>query len=602
MRDGSRSDGEGNPGGLLLRPVRALVTTERLTMDNEPMTPHSHTRSADLHCITRYLTRRWAALFVALSVATLAVADDSGYKVMKPRAGGLSASPDLTSLTLTNVNQAAITWNGFAGPYQVEGSTNLTTDPWHAIGSATSLKALTLSNLTSVQFLRIHGGAPPYMGADACADCHDQKYADWSQTLHAAAFGTLKSINQDKNSSCVVCHSVGFGYSTGFTNETLTPQLSNVQCENCHGPAGNHINDTSNLPLRPVRTKSAMLCGGCHGGEYHPNFDEWETSPHGEVVPDVAANFLDPNLTNAQARMKSCGACHSGATRLAMVEWGQTGTLTLPSGTEAAETAVTCVVCHDPHKPNLDGTHSLRHPLYSTNFFSYSTSTSTTFTNQYNVNIQMCAQCHNQRGALATDTSRPPHHACQYNMLIGDIGVALGNVPAAPEQSSHRDIQKQCAHCHVHADSTATPVTSGHSFQADLKACETCHSSTNSPPNAADVMMASTQADIKSRVAELKSLLDTWATTKAPDVIRTKYGALAWEYSTPGSLSNPSASTSIVGPTTSEQANVPLDVKKARMYLYIVQYDGSFGVHNARYARFLLDTGKANVNNLLNAP
>jgi hypothetical protein len=95
---------------------------------------------------------------------------------------------------------------------------------------------------------------------------------------------------------------------------------------------------------------------------------------------------------------------------------------------------------------------SLRNPRFSTNFFSYSTSTSTTFTNQYKSDVQICGQCHNARGAAPTDTSRPPHHSPQYNILIGDVGAALGYVPAATtnQLSAHRNIIDQCTHCHTH--------------------------------------------------------------------------------------------------------------------------------------------------------
>ena len=38
------------------------------------------------------------------------------------------------------------------------------------------------------------------------------------------------------------------------------------------------------------------------------------------------------------------------------------------------------------------------------------------------------------------------------------------------------------------------------------------------------------------------------------------------------------------------------------MYVYMVESDGSYGVHNGRYARYLLGTAKTNLVNILNAP
>src|SRR5262249_57377371 len=40
---------------------------------------------------------------------------------------------------------------------------------------------------------------------------------------------------------CIVCHTVGFAYTTGFADEKKTPLLKDVGCENCHGPGSAHI-------------------------------------------------------------------------------------------------------------------------------------------------------------------------------------------------------------------------------------------------------------------------------------------------------------------------------------------------------------------------
>ena len=115
-------------------------------------------------------------------------------------------------------------------------------------------------------------------------------------------------------------------------------------------------------------------------------------------------------------------------------------------------------------------------------------------------------------------------------------------------------------------------------------------------------MIASTQGEIRTKIQELKGLLETWGELKAPVALRSKYGKLAWEYNTAGQISNPTGSASIKGPTSAEQTDVPADIKKARMYVYMVEHDGSYGVHNAKYARYLLEQAKTNVTKLLNAP
>jgi hypothetical protein len=42
-------------------------------------------------------------------------------------------------------------------------------------------------------------------------------------------------------------------------------------------------------------------------------------------------------------------------------------------------------------------------------------------------------------------------------------------------------------------------------------------------------------------------------------------------------------------------ANLPLAVQEARFNLYLVAYDSSYGVHNANYARYLLNVASNKV-------
>jgi hypothetical protein len=97
-----------------------------------------------------------------------------------------------------------------------------------------------------------------------------------------------------------------------------------------------------------------------------------------------------------------------------------------------------------------------------------------------------------------------------------------------------------------------------------------------------------TSAAISNQIQTIKTALDLWAVTKAPDALRTRYGTRAWEYTNPGDLS-PGG----VGPDSSEQALIPVRIQKARFNLYLVLYDGSFGVHNGPFAVTLLEAAEA---------
>jgi hypothetical protein len=424
-------------------------------------------------------------------------------------------------------------------------------------------------------------------------------------TAHAQAFQALQQIHQDTNSSCLPCHTVGYGLPTGFTNAILTPQLEGVQCENCHGPAANHAANPGDPTVVPRVELAAQVCGGCHSAQltpaevvaHHPlgfAFEDWSVSPHSAVVPDVLQS-----MASSASSISSCGRCHSGSARLALLQ-GQNPSATL---TNDFNVAITCAVCHDPHATQvwtnvLNGvitftnsltgnsavitnnqlgpiyTNQLRCAFASTNDF-YLT-TSDVFSNKYDPTINVCAQCHNDRGTVWTDTSRSPHHSPQYNMLLGTVGeLATGTTPGLP--STHSRLEMQCVECHMQ---TATNNASGHTFEvASYQLCFNCHSDP-----AGLVQFAS--SSISNQIQQTKALLDMWATNAAPAELQTN-GVVPWEYTTAGDLSPGSS-----GPNAAGQALIPDDIKKARFDLYLVLYDGSYGVHNGPYDIQLLQNAQ----------
>jgi hypothetical protein len=499
--------------------------------------------------------------------------------------GGVSAAPFLVNIVSSN-QHVTVDWKGFGGPYQLYQCPSLDVTNWTKAGFPVSGTSVAVPTAGEMAIYRVAGASPSFGAAVSCGDCHTNLYPTWTNTAHAGALRTLESMGMEANPQCLPCHTVGYGYPTGYKNQTETPFYAGVQCVNCHGPAGTHYIYPTDPAKRPLVSLSAEICGGCHQDFDHPYFEEWSQSGHSFVTPEIASSIL----TSGEARMNSCGPCHSGAVRLALLKGDP-----LPSRVTAAETPATCAVCHDPHVKTANGS-QLRNPIASTNFFSYITATN--FASQYNPEISICGQCHNARGAAWKDTSRPPHHSPQYNMLVGNIGVVEGT----PIYSTHRDIQKQCTQCHTHSHDTPNPspdnpIKTGHTFEARMNNCEPCHSE-----ESATARTEITQSDIKQLVAIVQGQLDQWGQTKSPEALRTKYGNLAWEYSSPGVLSNPTSDPNIKGPTSQEQASVPDAIKQARFNVYLVVHDGSFGVHNGKYARFLLQVALDKVDGLLAQP
>lgn len=102
---------------------------------------------------------------------------------------------------------------------------------------------------------RFNGKLVRYVGSEACKDCHQSEYESWDESRHAGAYPTLwehpKSKpphNREYDPECVICHTVGYGYMTGFrdnksgyTDVEKSKHLLGVGCETCHGPGGLHV-------------------------------------------------------------------------------------------------------------------------------------------------------------------------------------------------------------------------------------------------------------------------------------------------------------------------------------------------------------------------
>lgn len=164
-----------------------------------------------------------------------------------------------------------------------------------------------------------------YVGSDRCMGCHAGEHAKWAAHPHSHALDTLHTKAKRPgfrylDGECVACHTVGFGYATGFQSEDKTPALKHVGCESCHGPGSGHMSSPRNrellalmspwkqdaadkLPdaatmrriadLNPAERGTVQLtvaqqrtinavsktCMGCHDSENDPHFDLFKYWP-----------------------------------------------------------------------------------------------------------------------------------------------------------------------------------------------------------------------------------------------------------------------------------------------------------------------------------
>ncbi|HYV34245.1 MAG TPA: multiheme c-type cytochrome [Gemmataceae bacterium] len=157
-----------------------------------------------------------------------------------------------------------------------------------------------------------------YVGSAKCKMCHEDAYKVWQGSNHSHAYKTLVDAKnpslRQHDGECIVCHTVGFSYNTGFENENNTKFLTDVGCESCHGPASLHVarpkdkdmrvalnpNKFRAAPGAPPETPAAHQlrinkisdsCMKCHDPENDVHFDvtkAWPKIVH--MTPAAAGN------------------------------------------------------------------------------------------------------------------------------------------------------------------------------------------------------------------------------------------------------------------------------------------------------------------------
>ena len=103
-----------------------------------------------------------------------------------------------------------------------------------------------------------------------CEPCHGDQVKKWQTTDHAKAYETLVKKSKQFDPKCLACHTTRFEQPEGFSMTAQQMELVNVQCENCHGSATEHLSDMTKKPApKPVMA----LCIKCHTADRCPGFD-----------------------------------------------------------------------------------------------------------------------------------------------------------------------------------------------------------------------------------------------------------------------------------------------------------------------------------------
>jgi hypothetical protein len=111
-----------------------------------------------------------------------------------------------------------------------------------------------------------------YLGYAACVECHSDIVDKWKITKHGNAFENLKTQGSEKqeNPGCFMCHVVAYNEDGGYIDMELTPELTDVQCEACHGPGKKHA---ETLSADDIKKATEEVCRKCHTEGQDKDFD-----------------------------------------------------------------------------------------------------------------------------------------------------------------------------------------------------------------------------------------------------------------------------------------------------------------------------------------
>ncbi len=462
------------------------------------------------------------------------------------------------------------------GHYTVNATVNTDGDP------------IVLSRMvTGATFIGVGTGELIFRDPPQCSLCHPDKFAGWQTTKHSSAMTRkIDGIGVSHFASyCLKCHNTGYDAAPAADNggfddiaralNWVTPAhpepgnwdampeelqaLSNVQCENCHGPGSQHARSGGN-PAFITQSTSSGDCGQCHDSEpYHTKNSQWNLSRHA-----VATRYPTGE------RRSACVGCHSGVGFIDRVDG-------LPEAQRRTEyEAIVCATCHDPH----DGANP--HQLRKVD--------GVTLNNGHQVtqggNGRICMNCHIARRnaeeyATEYHSHYGPHYGPQTDMLAGSNAIEYGrHIPSSAHLTAVKDT---CATCHMQELASSDPaknLAGEHTFKP--------HWDAGTPEDPSDdVDLVGACVDCHGQIASFDFPRKDYDGDGTIEGVQTEVKGLMHElamYLPP--LNDPAV--------TVTSSYTPAQLKAAYNYLF-VEDDKSYGIHNLSYAVNILKASIADL-------
>lgn len=294
------------------------------------------------------------------------------------------------------------------------------------------------SPMASVQ---IHAGEYIGTGVGNCFQCHPKVTQEWSETGHAVLLkeqinGGANPATSHYGEQCLRCHSTGYytgvnngGFAAvqaqtgwkfpaladiqaGKDNWSTMPEalqnMANIQCEDCHGPAKDHVVNSGKM----TASLDEGVCNVCHnGGGHHVKGAMFANAAHSDAS---AQAFTYPTGPSRQ----DCVRCHSGKGYISFLK-----DPTNKASWNNDPAPITCAVCHDPHSDGNKNQLRVTGVPVQANGITKDFALSAT-----------CVECHNGR-TKAEDAVKGsfPHYSPAGEMLSDMGGVTYGQTaPNSP--------------------------------------------------------------------------------------------------------------------------------------------------------------------------
>ncbi len=116
-----------------------------------------------------------------------------------------------------------------------------------------------------------------FLGDRSCMSCHEDAWTVYVDSSHRSAFATIRNKGQSFEPDCLSCHTTGYQFKKGYSDDPPFNKLVNVQCEACHGYGSQHARDGKWV------AQAKDSCMMCHDQKNSPEFDYatyWEKIKH----------------------------------------------------------------------------------------------------------------------------------------------------------------------------------------------------------------------------------------------------------------------------------------------------------------------------------